>query len=158
MFKRTLKFTTALLASAAVLAACGGGNAHAATNNFVAADGRIYSVDGVREISATPAGFQLTYTDGNYSDVFADNGYAILAQLVANAPALKRFIQVGSTGQYLNADEIKKAQCQVGTATPAGIYGSYGDHTFVAWMKAGYTLVNDPGCAFYAALKAGSAK
>jgi hypothetical protein len=149
-----LTLACALLACMAVPAAFA-----ATTNTFASTDAygatRVYSVDNVRMITASGGAFTLQYNDGNSSDPFADTSGAKLASLLLNAPALKSFKQVGTSGVWINTDQIRKLQCQFGQSTP-GQAGASGDTIFGYWSPPGYLLLPDPGCATYNAIKANS--
>ena len=151
MLKRSIKS----FAAAVAVALCASTGAQAA-NIFVAPDGRVMSVADVREINLVADGFQLSYGDGNVSDVFSDPGYALLTK-VLTAPALANMARVGNTGRYIHTDHIKKSQCQAGGGIPEAPAAT-GNYALIYWAKSGYALITDPGCTFYAGLKAGSIK
>lgn len=145
------KIILGLLVSA-FLAACGG-HAQAATSNEFVSGGLVYSVDNVRMITATSSQFVLQYNDGNSSEVFADSNGALLAKLLAFAPALKTMKQIGTSGVYINPDQARKIQCQFGTGTP-GTPTPSGDHMFLIWSPPGYLLADDFNCVTFNAIKA----
>jgi len=133
--------------------------AQAATSNeFIANDSyagapRVFSVDRVRMVTATPTQFVLQYLDGNSSEVFADTNGQLFAKLKAFAPALKTFVQVGTSGVWIDPDAARKIQCQYGTSVP-GQPSTSGDHLYLVWSPPGYLLVEDIGCATFNAIKA----
>lgn len=133
------------------LAACGG-NAYAATDEFVSANA-LYSVTGVQMVTVTPTGFTLQYADGNSSDLFPDVGGVQFTKLKNFAPAFKDMVQVGSSGLYINPGAAKKIICQYGTGTP-GTASATGDHVFVIWSHNNWNLFDDNGCTSYNAIKA----
>lgn len=135
-----------------ILAACGG-QANAATSNDFVSGGIVYSVDNVRMITATPSQFVLQYNDGNSSEVFADTNGALLAKLLSFSPALKAMKQIGTSGVYINTDQVRKVQCQYGTGTP-GQSAPTGDHMFLIWTPPGYLLAEDFNCVTFNAIKA----
>ncbi len=116
---------------------------------------RVYSVDNVRMITVAGGAFTLQYNDGNSSDAFNDIGGTKLASLLLNAPALKTMKQVGTSGVYVNPDQMRKFQCQYGQATP-GVASATGDTMFVFWSPPGYLVIADAGCATVNAIKANS--
>lgn len=116
---------------------------------------RIYSVDNVRMITVAAGAFTLQYNDGNSSDPFTDIGGTKLAALLLNAPALKTFKQVGSSGVYINPDQIRKMQCQYGQSTP-GQATAQGDTLFAYWSPPGFLLIADANCATVNAIRANS--
>lgn len=142
-----------------LLVACGGAQA-AVNNQFVSNDpytgvAKVYTVENVRMITATPSSFTLQYVDGNSSEAFPDTNYATLTKLLNFAPALKPFKRVGNSGTYINLDLTRRVHCQWGTATPAEASNT-GDHLFVYWNPPGFLLIADPGCATFNAIKANS--
>lgn len=141
------------------LMACGGSANAATSNQFVAGDyigaPRVFSVDRVRMVTATPTQFVLQYNDGNASDTFVDSAGTLFAKLRANAPALKQFVQIGTSGVWINPDAARKIQCQWGTATP-GQPSATGDHLYVVWTPPGDFMAPDANCATFNAIKANS--
>jgi hypothetical protein len=141
------------------LVACGGAQA-ATSNEFVSIDSytgapRVFSVDRVRMVTATPSQFVLQYNDGNVSDAFPDNNGQLFAKLKAFAPALKTFVQIGTSGVWIDPDAARKIQCQYGTSTP-GQPSTAGDHLYLVWTPPGYLLAEDIGCVTFNAIKAAS--
>lgn len=116
---------------------------------------RTYSVDNVRMITVAGGAFTLQYNDGNSSDPFTDSGGTKLATLLLNAPALKTFKQIGTSGVYINPDQIRKLQCQYGLGTP-GQATAQGDSLYAVWSPPGFLVVPDSGCATVNAIRANS--
>lgn len=156
--KKLFTILACVLFACMAVTACGGAHA-ATTNTFASTDyagaTRIYSVDHVRMITVTGGAFTLQYDDGNSSEAFADTSGAQLASLLLNAPALKDFKRLGTSGIYISPSAARKMQCQYGTSTP-GQATQTGDHMFLIWTPPGYLLVEDFSCATYNTIKANS--
>ena len=138
------------ICAAVILAACGvGNNAHAAASNNFTKNDKIYTVANTRQVNVVGSTFQLTYTDGNVSEVFADAGLVTWNNLKAGAPALKGLIEVqAGSGVFIVPDFRNFMQCQVGTGA-AGTPTTNGDHIYIRWQQTGYAVLADAGCATY---------
>jgi len=141
-------FYAVFAAIVVALSACGGQAHAAASNNFTKND-KIYTVADARMITVTSSTFQITYSDGNVSDVYADPGLVTWNALKIGAPALKNIVEVqAGSGVFINPDFRQFLQCQVGTGA-AGTPTTNGDHIYIRWARTGYSVLPDTGCATY---------
>lgn len=100
------------------LAACGGGNAHAATlsGNFVSDDGKVFQIENAISIEKVTGAVNVAAANGT-TYAFADGTGALYNKILASVGFTSHYIQVPGTLMHMNTTAALYITCYGGNQT-----------------------------------------
>jgi hypothetical protein len=131
-----------ILLLAALIFTTGFASAQALENAYKFSNGNVLNITHVRSIGYASGYLVVTANGSPNTTDYPDSGAVIYNKIKARADFTKKFVQIGSTGTYINTQMLDSVRCS-------------GSQSNLLWTFSGSEGIND-GCAFHTAVKTAS--